>query len=90
MKTIIITGSTSGIGLGLAESFLSLGCAVAISGRSRTNLDGAHRVLAEKYGESCILAHLCDVKSYEQVAGLWDAAKEKFSQIDIWIFARCC
>jgi NAD(P)-dependent dehydrogenase (short-subunit alcohol dehydrogenase family) len=85
MKTIVITGSTSGIGLGLAESFLSLGCTVTISGRSRPNLDSAYRTLAKKYGESRILAHLCDVKSYDQVVGLWDAAKEKFSRIDIWI-----
>ena len=58
---------------------------MTISGRSRPNLDSAYIILAKKFGESRILAHLYDVKSYDQVVGLWDAAKEKFSRIDIWI-----
>ncbi len=85
MKIVVITGSTSGIGLGLAEAFLSLGCAVTISGRSRANLDKAHGMLAGNYDESRILAHLCDVRYYDQVVGLWDTARERFGQIDIWI-----
>jgi NAD(P)-dependent dehydrogenase (short-subunit alcohol dehydrogenase family) len=85
MKTIVITGSTSGIGLGLAEAFLSFGCAVTIGGRSQANLDNAYRILTEKCGESRILAHLCDVRSYNQVVGLWQVAREKFGRIDIWI-----
>jgi NAD(P)-dependent dehydrogenase (short-subunit alcohol dehydrogenase family) len=85
MKTIVITGSTSGIGLGLAEAFLSLGCAVAISGRSLANLDSAYVILTERYGGSRVLAHLCDVRFYDQVVGLWDTAREKYGRIDIWI-----
>jgi NAD(P)-dependent dehydrogenase (short-subunit alcohol dehydrogenase family) len=34
IKTIVITGSTRGIGLGLAEEFLKRGCRVAVSSRS--------------------------------------------------------
>ncbi len=34
MKTVVITGSTRGIGQGLAVEFLKQGCAVVISGRS--------------------------------------------------------
>lgn len=34
MKTIVITGSTRGIGLGLAKEFLKRDCAVVVSGRT--------------------------------------------------------
>ena len=34
MKTIIITGSTRGIGYGLADAFLALGCNIMVSGRT--------------------------------------------------------
>ena len=48
MKSIVITGSTSGIGLGLADAFLARGCAVTISGHSQTNLDKAYEILARQ------------------------------------------
>ncbi len=85
MKSIVITGSTSGIGLGLADAFLARDCTVTISGHSQLNLDKAYEVLAAKYDKSRVLAYLCDVSHYEEVQGLWNAARAKFDHIDIWI-----
>ena len=85
MKSIVITGSTSGIGLGLADTFLARDCAVTISGHSQMNLAKAYGILAGKYDESRILAYLCDVSCYDEVDGLWNAAIAKFRHIDIWI-----
>jgi NAD(P)-dependent dehydrogenase (short-subunit alcohol dehydrogenase family) len=65
MKSIVITGSTSGIGLGLADTFLARDCAVTISGHSQMNLAKAYGILAGKYDESRILAYLCDVSRYD-------------------------
>jgi len=85
MNSIVITGSTSGIGFGLADVFCSHGCAVTISGRSQTNLDKAYRILSGKYDQNRILAHICDVSHYDQVEGLWNVARARFGRVDIWI-----
>ena len=85
MKSIVITGSTSGIGFGLADAFLARDCAVTISGHSQTNLDKAYGMLAAKHDKSLILAYLCDVSHYYEVQGLWNAAMERFGRIDVWI-----
>jgi NAD(P)-dependent dehydrogenase (short-subunit alcohol dehydrogenase family) len=85
MKSIVITGSTSGIGLGLADTFLARDCAVIISGHSQINLDEAYGILVGKYDQSRILAYLCDVSHYDEVQGLWNAAVERFGRVDIWV-----
>jgi len=85
MKSVVITGSTSGIGLGLADAFLAQDCAVTISGHSQMNLDKAYGILAAKHDEGRIFAYLCDVSHYDEVRGLWNAAMERFGRIDIWI-----
>jgi len=85
MRSVVITGSTSGIGFGLADSFLSLGCSTTINGRSKAHLEKAYNLLAGKYEASRLLACSCDVTEYGQVQSLWDAAKAHFGNVDIWI-----
>jgi NAD(P)-dependent dehydrogenase (short-subunit alcohol dehydrogenase family) len=83
--TLVLTGSTKGIGYGLAESLLKMGCRVVISGRNPQALERATRALASRYGDSSLAGCLCDVTRPEQVAALWDFAAAKFGKIDIWI-----
>jgi len=85
MKTVVITGSSRGIGFGLADAFLALGCTVTISGRSPGALQRSYDILAAKYGKERLSFQLCDVTVYAQVQELWDAAKAHFGQVDIWI-----
>lgn len=47
-RTALITGGTSGIGLAMAEAFLSNGAAVVITGRSQSRLDEACSLLKDK------------------------------------------
>ena len=85
MKIVVITGSTRGIGYGLADSFLNLGCAVTISGRTQEAVDKAVAELAGKHDAQRVFGHPCDVSDYEQVQALWEAAKARFGKIDIWV-----
>ena len=85
MQVIVITGSTRGIGLGMAHQFLKRGCAVVISGRSQTSVDAAIEQLAQDYETERILGQPCDVGVFEQVQTLWDAAVEQFGKVDYWL-----
>lgn len=85
MKTIVITGSTKGIGYGLADEFLARGCRVVVSGRRQEDADKAAARLAEKHDAGRVLAKGCDVSDYPQVQALWEAAAAAFGRVDIWI-----
>jgi NAD(P)-dependent dehydrogenase (short-subunit alcohol dehydrogenase family) len=85
MKTIIITGSTRGIGLGLAKQFLGRGCRVMLSGRTRQTLEHELENLGKTFGAEKVFGTTCDVGVYESVQALWDAGMAKFGTIDIWI-----
>jgi NAD(P)-dependent dehydrogenase (short-subunit alcohol dehydrogenase family) len=85
VKTIVITGSTRGIGYGLADSFLALGCAVTVSGRTSEAVEKAVARLSTKHKADRVFGHPCDVTDFEQVQALWYMAKVHFGKIDIWI-----
>lgn len=84
-KVIVITGSTRGIGFGLAEAFLGLGCQVVVSGRFQESVQSAVEQLSSRHALDNILGQLCDVADYSQVEELWKAGKDQFGRIDIWI-----
>ena len=85
MKTVVITGSTRGIGLGLARAFLDAGCSVVVSGRDAQRLEEVRAELAAEHGESKVLAVLCDVREWDAVKRLWDESAARFGSIDVWI-----
>jgi len=85
MKTVVITGSTKGIGLGLAKEFLKRDCSVVISSRSRDKLKQVVQNLKGTFGSDRVMGQPCDVTVSNQVKALWDAAKQKFGKVDIWI-----
>ncbi len=85
MKTIVITGSSTGIGLGLAKQFLKKECAVVLSSFAKQELDAAADQVASEFGRDNILAYPCDVTRLDELQGLWDAAVKKFGKVDVWI-----
>ena len=73
MKTVVITGSTQGIGYGLADAFMAHRCRVVVSGRTSEKVDRAVNSLAEKHSRDLVLGVPCDVTDYDQVSRLWAA-----------------
>lgn len=82
MQTIVITGSTRGIGLGLAREFLRLGHRVVVTGRSQAAVDGALAALGA--GDRAIGAPL-DVRLLSGHQAVWDLAAARFGRVDVWI-----
>ena len=85
MKSAVITGSSKGIGLGLAEEFLKRGCSVVLSARSKNKLEEEVKRLEREFGSDKVMGQTCDVTDITQVQALWDAATQKFGKVDIWI-----
>jgi short-subunit dehydrogenase len=85
MQSIVITGSSQGIGLGLAREFLKRNCRVALSARGRDRLETARKQLVDEFGTDGVISVPCDVTDLKQVRFLWDRAARAFGRVDIWI-----
>ena len=85
MKTVVITGSTRGIGLGLAREFIKSGCRAIISGRDPGTVQTCTATLRQQYPQAQVEGKACDVTSRTQVQELWDFAASLSPQIDLWI-----
>lgn len=82
MQTIVITGSTRGIGKGLAREFLRMGHQVVVTGRSQ---EAVSRAAGELGSLGPVLGYPCDVRSFAAHEALWDAAVKRFGRVDMWI-----
>lgn len=83
-RNVFITGSTSGIGLAIAEAYAKNGDNVLISGRRTELLDTVQARLMEQYGvrvETLVL----DVQNRDDVMSKVPAAIESFGGIDILV-----
>jgi len=85
MKTVVITGSTRGIGRGLAEQFLLAGCRVVISARSQSAVDKVCEELSARFGIDKVVGRACDITSVENLQSLWDFAHNAFGDVHVWI-----
>lgn len=79
-KTILITGSTDGIGLLTAKKLASAGHQILLHGRSKNKLANA----AIEVGHNCE-SYEADLSSIAEVQKLADAIKAKHKKIDVLI-----
>lgn len=75
----LVTGGSSGIGLGITRGLLDAGASVAICGRSEERLESAINGLAagDRVG-----GFVCDISEEEQVARMFREVLELFGAID--------
>jgi NAD(P)-dependent dehydrogenase (short-subunit alcohol dehydrogenase family) len=84
-KTVVITGSTKGIGFGLVREFLRRGHNVVVSGRRQDTVDAAVASLNADKPTGRAVGIACDVADIAQVENLWRQSAKVFGRIDIWI-----
>jgi NAD(P)-dependent dehydrogenase (short-subunit alcohol dehydrogenase family) len=82
---VVVTGSTKGIGLGIAREFLKRGHAVMVSSRRREAVDSTVAALRREFPAGKVAGQSCDVGDFAQVQPLWDAAVGAFGRVDIWV-----
>ena len=82
---VVITGSTRGIGLGMAREFLKRGHDVVVSSRGSAAVERAVAGLRAEFPGREVVGKVCDVADYAQVQALWAAAVAGLGSVDIWV-----
>jgi NAD(P)-dependent dehydrogenase (short-subunit alcohol dehydrogenase family) len=80
MSVVVVTGSTKGVGRGLAQAFSARGHEVVVTGRRASEADEVAAALP-----SAGLGYGLDVSDPDAVQALWDAAVERFGRVDVWV-----
>ncbi|MBY0420838.1 MAG: 3-hydroxybutyrate dehydrogenase [Parvularculaceae bacterium] len=81
----IVTGSTSGIGLGIADAFAAAGCHVMLNGfGDAAAIEQTRSALAAKYGVK-VLYNGADMTKPAEIRALCAAAAEAFGQVDVLV-----
>lgn len=83
-KTVVITGSTSGIGLGIAKGFAAQGANIVINGFGDADKIEQERKAIEDMGVKCIY-NGADMTKADEIEGLIKEAKEKMGSVDVLV-----
>ncbi len=84
-KTAVVTGSTSGIGLGIARALAQSGANVMLNGFGDAQAIEALRVELERESSSEIGYHGADMQQPDEIAALVDAAARRWGSVDILV-----
>ncbi len=82
-KVAVVTGSTSGIGVGIANLFAAEGAKVVICGRRAEKGQAVVDAIVEKGGEATY--HFMDITAVESIEQLFADTAEKYGKIDILV-----
>jgi len=84
-RTILITGSTDGIGLETAKMLVAAGHHVLLHGRSPSRLEDAERSLSALSGAGRVESYVCDLSRLADIEAFAKAVAAKHARLDVLI-----
>jgi 3-hydroxybutyrate dehydrogenase len=82
-KSAIVTGSTSGIGLGMAEAFAKEGMNIMLNGFGAADeIEAIRRKIADEHKVQ-VVYNAADMTRPEQIGAMFKAAEEAFGAVDV-------
>ena len=84
-KVAVITGSTRGIGLAIAERMAEHGAKVVISSRKADVCDEVAKGINDKFGKGTAVAIAANISSKENLQNLVDESNRAFGKIDVLV-----
>ncbi len=85
MKTALITGSTSGIGLGIAEVFALNGYNVVLNGLGKSDENEATRARLATLGAGEVIFDGANMLKPDEIADLVKTAETRFGSLDVLV-----
>lgn len=83
-KICVVTGSTKGIGKGIAEALAENGGTVVICSRKQNECDAVAAEIREKYGVDAIGVS-ADITKTEAIENLFNTVMEKYGRVDVLV-----
>ncbi len=84
-ETVLITGSTDGIGLATARALVAQGHHVLIHGRKETKLEQVKNELSTSSGSGRVESYLADFTDLSAVANLAESVRQRHDKLDVLI-----
>lgn len=84
-KTAVVTGSTSGIGLAIAEALAKTGANIVLNGFGKADDIASIVHTVSKLGTGGVIHHPADMSKPDEIADLMTAAISTFGSIDILV-----
>ncbi|MFC8086963.1 SDR family oxidoreductase [Streptomyces sp. NPDC057340] len=81
----LVTGSSRGIGLGIAAGLAEAGATLVLNGVDPVRLETARAALADRFGKDRVAARAFDITDEDAVAAALDSAESEVGPLDVLV-----
>ncbi|AKE51157.1 SDR family oxidoreductase [Kangiella geojedonensis] len=85
VKTVMVTGASSGFGLATARRFAEKGHRVIVAARRKERLESLKQELDDEFGADTVFVMPLDVTSETQIEEMLGSLPEEFAEVDVLV-----